>query len=238
MIQALVFDLMGTCTDWRTSILSGLDSKPPLADPHSFAMDWRAGFFEEIHRRFEAGEDPEDIDITHRRVLDRLLSERNIGMDSAWDEETRNDIVRSWHIQQAWPDAIKGIERLKNKFFVIVLANGTTRLQLDIIKSSRLPFHTLLSSQLLGLTKPDPKIYQKGIYLLDLRPEECLMVAAHAYDLRAAASIGMKTAYIHRSTEDPEEDMDRLKQTFDFFVEETDGSDISGLVKLATILQA
>ncbi len=99
MIQALVFDLMGTCTDWRSSILSALDSKLPLADSHSFAMDWRAGFFGEIHRRFQAGEDPEDIDITHRRVLDRLLSECNIGME-AWDEETRNDIVRSWHIQQ------------------------------------------------------------------------------------------------------------------------------------------
>ncbi|KAK0484726.1 haloacid dehalogenase [Armillaria novae-zelandiae] len=225
---------MGTCTDWCSSILSALDSKPPLADPHSFAMDWRAGFFEEIHRRFQADEDPEDIDVTHRRVLDRLLSERNI----SWDEETRNDMVRSWHIQQAWPDAIKGIEKLKNKYFVIVLANGTTRLQLDIIQSSRLPFHTLLSSQLLGLTKPDPKIYQKAINLLDLKPAECLMVAAHAYDLRAAASTGMKTTYIHRPTEDPEENIDRVRQTFDFFVEGTDGSDSSGLVKLATILQA
>ncbi len=48
----------------------------------------------------------------------------------------------------------------------------------------------------------------------------------------------MKTAYIHRSTEDPEENMDRLKQTFDFFIEGTDGSDVNGLVQLATILQA
>ncbi len=35
----------------------------------------------------------------------------------------------------------------------VVLANGTTRLQLDIAKSSGLPFHALFSSQLLGLTK-------------------------------------------------------------------------------------
>ncbi|KAK0469127.1 haloacid dehalogenase [Desarmillaria tabescens] len=229
MIQALVLDLMGTCTDWCSSILSALGSKPPLVDPRSFAMDWQAGFFEEIHHRFQAGEDPEDpedIDVTHRRVLDRILLERKIGMDF-WDEETRNDMVQSWHIQQAWPDAIKGLEILKHKFFVIVLANGTTRLQLDIIKSSQLPFHTLLSSQLLDLTKPDPKIYQKAIDLLDLKPEECLMVASHAYDLRAAARMW-----------DPEEDMDHLRQTFDFFVEGTDGSDTNGLVKLATILQA
>lgn len=35
----------------------------------------------------------------------------------------------------------------------VVLANGTTRLQLDITKSSGLHFHMLFSSQLLGLTK-------------------------------------------------------------------------------------
>lgn len=35
----------------------------------------------------------------------------------------------------------------------VVLANGSTRLQLDIVKSSRIEFHALFSSQLLGLTK-------------------------------------------------------------------------------------
>lgn len=70
----------------------------------------------------------------------------------------------------AWSDSLRGIERLKSKYFVcvylqlpsdamtfivisVVLANGTTRLQLDIVKSAGLPFDTLLSSQLLELTK-------------------------------------------------------------------------------------
>ena len=35
----------------------------------------------------------------------------------------------------------------------VVLANGSTRLQLDIAKSSSLPFHALLSSELLGKAK-------------------------------------------------------------------------------------
>jgi hypothetical protein len=39
----------------------------------------------------------------------------------------------------------------------MVLANGTTRLQLDIIASSGLPFHALFSSQLLGYTKVSRK---------------------------------------------------------------------------------
>lgn len=71
----------------------------------------------------------------------------------------------------------------------IVLANGTARLQVDITKSSKLDFDLLLSSELLGLTKPDPAIYHKAMKLLNRKPEECVMVAAHAYDLKAAKEV-------------------------------------------------
>jgi HAD superfamily hydrolase (TIGR01493 family) len=50
----------------------------------------------------------------------------------------------------------------------------------------------LISSELLDLTKPDPAIYHKAIDLLGHRPEECVMVATHAYDLKAA-----KKVYVH-----------------------------------------
>ena len=88
----------------------------------------------------------------------------------------------------------------------VVLANGTTRLQLDITRSSCLNFHMLFSSELLGLTKeslfllhndsrtdffrqPCPKIYHQALSLLCVQPSQSIMVAAHAYDLRAAKKV-------------------------------------------------
>jgi hypothetical protein len=65
----------------------------------SFALDWRSGFFTEIHRRFEQGLGTEDIDLTHRRVLDALLIERGVGMED-WGEEVREKLVRGWHHQR------------------------------------------------------------------------------------------------------------------------------------------
>lgn len=56
-------------------------------------------------------------------------------------------------------------------------------------KSSGLSFDMLLSSELLGLSKPDPAIYIKAMELLKCTPEECLMVAAHADDLSAAKGV-------------------------------------------------
>jgi hypothetical protein len=98
---AVVFDLMGTCTDWKTSIVASLQQQPPTTvavDLHSLAASWRSGFFSEIHRRFEHGEPAEDIDITHRRVLDTLLDEAGINFD-VWGENVRQSLVNSWHDQ-------------------------------------------------------------------------------------------------------------------------------------------
>lgn len=43
----------------------------------------------------------------------------------------------------------------------------------------------------------------EAIRHLDLSPERCAMVAAHIYDLRAAAEQGMMTIYVRRPQEDP-----------------------------------
>ncbi|KAJ7757029.1 haloacid dehalogenase [Mycena metata] len=243
---AVVFDLMGTCTDWKSSIVASLKQQPATnVDLPSLAAAWRSVFFQEIHRRFEQGGPTEDIDITHRRVLDALLDEAGITF-ATWGEDVRENLVKSWHNQTAWPDSIRGINLLRQDYFVhlneinlcsVVLANGTTRLQMDIVKSTGLPFHSLFSSQLLGLTKPDPRIYLKAVELLDLHPSDCIMVAAHAYDLRAAAKIGMKSVYVHRKTEDLDEDMDRVRTEFDAFVDGTTDSLAGGIASVAALLK-
>lgn len=48
----------------------------------------------------------------------------------------------------------------------------------------------------------NPRTYQAAIHHLDLLPQECAMVAAHIYDLRAAAQQGMRTIYVRRPKED------------------------------------
>ena len=54
-----------------------------------------------------------------------------------------------------------------------------------------------LSGALVRAYKPSPAVYELAITSLDLDPSRTLMVAAHAWDLRAAASHGLRTA-LHR----------------------------------------
>lgn len=48
-----------------------------------------------------------------------------------------------------------------------------------------------MSSEMLGVAKPDPGMYLKGLELLKLRPEECMMVAAHRYDVLGSRDVSV-----------------------------------------------
>jgi FMN phosphatase YigB (HAD superfamily) len=124
--RALVFDLMGTCVDWHSSLLSLLPitrSQPSQPTAHDALLTaWRAVFFAEIQSRHVAKLPPEDIDVTHRRLLETLLHERGLGETDGWTEEKKVELVQGWHFQQGWPDALEGLSRLREKFFMCVFS--------------------------------------------------------------------------------------------------------------------
>lgn len=240
---------MGTCLNWHQSIYNALNialtqvteargtNHPTTTETSQLALNWRQGFFDAIHARFDAGQPAEDIDDTHRRVLKRLLTEKKWQRFGTMSDESVARCVQAWHQQVAWPDVTTALPKLREHCDVVVLANGTTRLQIDITKSSALDFDMLLSSELLGMTKPDPAVYRKAMQLLQRKPEECLMVAAHAYDLRAAKKVGLRTVYLQRWSEDTQEDMAVVRGENDWFVDARPATrDGGGLLEVCEVL--
>ena len=53
--------------------------------------------------------------------------------------------------------------------------------------------------------KPDPAMYEHLLRALQLDPARCLFVAAHPWDLDAAARHGFRTAYLDRAAGSPAE---------------------------------
>jgi 2-haloacid dehalogenase len=49
--------------------------------------------------------------------------------------------------------------------------------------------------------KPDREVYQSAADILDLKPADVMMVAAHLGDLRAAKQVGLRTAFVARPHE-------------------------------------
>ncbi|KAI0117377.1 HAD-like protein [Daldinia grandis] len=246
-IKAVFFDFMGTCLDWHSGVTNALPAAIAEATRCRLALDWREEFFKELHARSQQGLPPEDIDITHRKALLRILrwggvyeKDRRhfVGLDSDGGSTdaavvapdggtaTIERAVRSWHNMVPWSDVRPALTALKSELGLelFVLANGTTRLQLDLVRSSGLEgiFSLLFSSELLDVYKPAPEAYEKALRLVKVRPDEAVMVAAHAYDLRAAKALGMNTAYIYRWTDDRSEDMDAVRRENDVFLGESE----------------
>jgi 2-haloalkanoic acid dehalogenase type II len=227
-IRAVFFDFMGTCLDWHSGTVKALPQSIGESERSELALEWRHDYFDSNAARLAADEPPEDIDITLRKTLDALLEKHPVHKH-LFDEETKQRCILCWYSMPAWPDVPPAIEQLKAAGYeVFVHANGTTRLQLNLCRSAGLAFNMLFSSELLGVYKPAVESYEKALKLVQLKPKECVMVAAHAYDTRGAMKTGMKTVYIHRWTDDINEDMDVVRKEHDFFLD--DMTDLAAVI--------
>ncbi|HJN44653.1 MAG: haloacid dehalogenase type II [Vicinamibacterales bacterium] len=201
-VKAMTFDVFGTVVDWRSSIIregEQLSARTGLeVDWPAFADAWRGGYGPAM-RRVTSGELPwTKIDDLHRMILDGLIPE--FGLTSL-DEAARVDLNRVWHRLAPWPDTVGGLTRLRGRFVLASLSNGNVGLLVNMAKHAGLPWDAVLSAELAHQYKTHPDVYLTAADLLGLAPEEVMMVAAHKGDLRAAAALGFKTAYVPRPLE-------------------------------------
>lgn len=68
-------------------------------------------------------------------------------------------------------------------------------------------------ANLARLHKPAPESLKIALRLPKLRPAECVMVAAHANDVRGAKAAGMKTVYVERWTDDIRQNPEEVQNT-------------------------
>jgi 2-haloacid dehalogenase len=196
-VQALTFDIFGTVVDWYGSIVAEVARTGLTVDGGEFALAWRAGY-QPAMQEVRSGALPwTNIDGLHRRILDRLLAERGIALP----ETAAADLNRIWHRLRPWPDSVAGLARLKTRYIITTLSNGNLSLLVAMARHAALPWDAVLSAELFGHYKPDPEVYLGAARLLDLAPQQVMMVAAHPGDLRAAAACGLRTACIPRPLE-------------------------------------
>ncbi|EPQ61334.1 haloacid dehalogenase [Gloeophyllum trabeum ATCC 11539] len=207
-VKALLFDVFGTVVDWQSTAVRVLsESGPPSEDYTAFAQEWRKGYGTRTRQTAKDGEGTLNVDVMHRQILDEMLgSPKWAHLGKLWDEDKRAELTLLWHKLDGWPDATEGLYALKKRFIIATLSNGNVRLLVDMAKHADLPWDAVFSGELLGSYKPNPKTYLGAAHLLALEPSQIAMVAAHIEDLRAAASFGLKTIYVRRSTEDTPED--------------------------------
>jgi 2-haloacid dehalogenase len=201
-VKALTFDVFGTVVNWRDSIareaMDILGARGHTVDGHRFAERWRARY-QPAMEQVRSGRRPwTKLDDLHRENLVAVLDEFGIEGLSAAEIEHLN---RAWHRLDPWPDAVEGLTRLKCRYILATLSNGNVALMVNMAKRAGLPWDAILGAEVARAYKPQPEAYLRTADLLGLRPEECMMVAAHNADLVAARGCGFRTAFVARPTE-------------------------------------
>ncbi|WP_026059996.1 haloacid dehalogenase type II [Pseudaminobacter salicylatoxidans] len=233
-IEVLFFDVLGTVVDWRGSIADEVAvflkrHNLPHIDAHSFADAWVGNYDAAIEpirsgqRAFTA------LDNINMENLKACLAQFGLA-PSQFASSELEALNLAWHKLRPWPDAVEGITQLKKHYIVAPLSDGSTRLLVDMAKHAHLPWDMVFGADISRSYKPAPRAYLHACELLDVHPQRAMLVAAHGYDLDAARTCGLKTAYVLREhASDPSKVVDAgLSEKWDHRV--------NNLIELAKIL--
>ena len=201
-VKALFFDVFGTTVDWRTGVArearTNLEPLGYSLDWLAFADAWRAVYqpgMEEVR----SGRIPfSKLDVIHRRMLDRIRP--RFGLENV-DEAVLQNLNLAWHRLDAWQDVTPGLHRLRRRFLLAPVSNGNISLMVDLARRNDFPWDAILGAELAGDYKPKPRVYLVAAAAFSLEPGNCMMVAAHSGDLKAAAAVGLRTAHVARPDE-------------------------------------
>ena len=202
-VTALVFDTYGTVVDWRASVAAegrALARKKRIVgvDWEAFADAWRAGYHPAM-KKVRSGKRPWTTnDVLQRERLDEIVAEFAIKGLSDADKDQFN---LAWHRLNPWPDALKGLKRLKRRYVIGPLSNGSFYLLANMAKHAGLPWDCIISADNFHHYKPDAEVYLGAVELFGGQADRVMLVAAHNYDLKQARRHGMKTAFVLRPTE-------------------------------------
>lgn len=201
-VKALLFDVFGTVVDWRSGIANEVkkiaNKNKIVINANDFADAWRAEYQPAMEEIRKGNRSFTILDILHMENLKKISSRFGLDKLSSNDFDL---LVKAWHRLPGWPDSSEGLNKLKTKFIIATQSNGNIALMVNMAKYSNLNWDVILGAEVVGHYKPEPEAYLKACRALHLNPEECMMVAAHDDDLKAASLQGMKTAYVHRPYE-------------------------------------
>jgi 2-haloacid dehalogenase len=201
-VKALFFDVFGTLVDWRSSVAREAEA---LLKPIGHALDWLRfadawrDQYQPAMEEVRSGRAPFcKLDVLHRRNLERILPTFGI---SSLAEELARDLNLAWHRLDAWPDAPRGLARLKRRYLLAPVSNGNISLMVDLARRNDFPWDAILGAEVAGDYKPNARVYLASCAAFDLPPGDCMMVAAHTNDLLAATKCGLRTAHVARPDE-------------------------------------
>jgi 2-haloacid dehalogenase len=197
-VKVCMFDQYGTVVDMQgglTQIAAPfLKAKGWTGDPNSFVTWWRRTHFENsmidalLHRQHTP----------YREIGQRAVSYVMDRAGISHTPEDARDLVSEIEKLTCFPEVPEALARLQTRYKLVVLSNGDPDMLETAKKYHGIPFDLVISVAAANSFKPHVATYTKAAEIAQVRMDQVLFVANHAFDCIGAKSAGMHTAFIDR----------------------------------------
>ena len=201
-IRAVLFDLDNTLTHRDQSILA---YSQHLANAYQQQLQHaEISQIQSIIRRIDNGGYPKKELLTHPSIAASVAYalQQELNWNSLPDFE---ELTQFWFQQfglsaVAMPGANHLLAELKQQGYKLaVVSNGGHATRLTILQGLGFShyFDEIISSELVGISKPNPEIFLHTSCQLDVAPQNCLFIGDHPVnDIQGATEAGMQALWL------------------------------------------
>jgi 2-haloacid dehalogenase len=161
-----------------------------------FTRAWQSKQFDYAFLRSITGRHKDFFQVT-ADALEFTAKSMNLSMSP----ETKEFLVNAYLKLKAWPDTISSLRKLRSSGIkIITIANFSGKMLRANADNAGITdlFDELLSTEVNGTFKPDPKAYELGLKRLHLKKEEIVFAAFGGWDVFGAKSFGYRTYWVNR----------------------------------------
>jgi len=115
--------------------------------------------------------------------------------------EQRARLMDAWLHPSPYPEVAAALPRLKERYPLAVLSNGSPKMLRTGLERTglRSHFRWVISVDAVKLYKPSPRVYQLAPKQMKLKKAEILFVSSNSFDVVGAKSFGFKVCWINRT---------------------------------------
>lgn len=224
-IRAVLFDLDNTLTHRDLSVQA---YSRYLAEHYSHALDLvDVAKITEIVRRIDNGGYPKKELLTHSTIGGSVAFA--LLQELSWQSQPPLEELSNFWFQNfgqfaiAMPQAENLLQSLKAADYKLaIISNGGHDTRMNIIKGLGFGhyFDEIVSSELVGISKPNPEIFLHTAQKLEVTPEHCLYIGDHPInDIQGAENAGMQSLWMegfHTPVQPIERKIQNLVEVLDY----------------------
>jgi 2-haloacid dehalogenase len=164
---------------------------------------WRTRQFEYTWLRTLGGRYSDFWQVTQEALMFAAKASK---IDLSADQ--RDQLMQTYLELKAWPDVAPALKQLRDAGIRLAFLSNLTNAMMDaVVKNSALEgfFEPHLSTDKVGVFKPDPRAYQMGLDAFKLNKEEIAFAAFAGWDVAGAKWFGYPTFWVNRANASLEE---------------------------------